>query len=86
MPRSRPFRTEEDLERTVRAIAREFKADQVFIVGSQGLLLAWPDSPWNMRSSPEIDAYPANAKIWEIAEKQNETSVRMLSTALIFAD
>jgi Nucleotidyltransferase of unknown function (DUF6036) len=70
MSGGRPFRTEEDLDRTVRALAREFKTDEVFIVGSQGLLLAWPDSPVKIRATPEIDAYPANAKIWEIAERK----------------
>jgi hypothetical protein len=35
----------EDLERTVRAIATEFKTDKIFIIGSQSILLAWPDAP-----------------------------------------
>jgi hypothetical protein len=46
-----------------------FKTDTIFIIGSQGILLAWPDAPAWMRASPEIDAFPANAKIWEIQEK-----------------
>ena len=29
----------------------------------------WPDAPPTMRTSPEIDAFPANARIWEIDEK-----------------
>jgi hypothetical protein len=29
------LRTEEDLQRVVRALAREFKTDTVFIIGSQ---------------------------------------------------
>jgi hypothetical protein len=57
------FRTEEDLERAVRALAREFKTDTVFIIGSQAILLSWPDAPEAMRGSPEIDAYPENAKL-----------------------
>jgi uncharacterized nucleotidyltransferase DUF6036 len=28
------------------------------------------DAPTNMKASPEIDAYPENAKVWEIGEKQ----------------
>ena len=69
MPADRSIRTLEDLERTVRAIATEFKADKIFIIGSQGILLGWPDAPPLMRASPEIDAFPANARIWEIEEK-----------------
>jgi hypothetical protein len=69
MSKSRPVRTLEDLERTVRAIATEFKTDKIFIIGSQSILLAWPDAPIVMRSSPEIDAFPANARIWEVQEK-----------------
>ena len=76
MPGSRPVRTREDLERAVRAIATEFASDEVFIIGSQSLLLAWPDAPAVMRTSPEIDAYPGNARLWAIREKAkhpNET-------------
>ena len=69
MPAGRSFRTLDDLERTVRAIATEFKTDKIFIIGSQGILFAWPEAPALMRTSPEIDAFPANAKIWEIEEK-----------------
>jgi hypothetical protein len=38
-------RTFEDLVETVRAIARLFKTDKVFIIGSQSILLSWPDAP-----------------------------------------
>ena len=67
----RPRRTPEDLERTVRAIATEFKSDTVFIIGSQAILAGWPDAPSIMTTSPEIDAFPANAKSWETQEKAN---------------
>ena len=70
MAADRSFRTLDDLERTVRAIAREFRTDTVFIIGSQGLLLGWPDAPVATRMTPEIDAFPANARIWEIEEKK----------------
>jgi hypothetical protein len=63
-------RTFEDLVETVRAIARLFKADKVFIIGSQSILLSWPDAPVILRTSGEIDAYPENAKIWEITQKE----------------
>jgi hypothetical protein len=62
------LRTNEDLERAVRALAREFKTGTFFIIGSQAILLSWPDAPADMRASPEIDAYPENARVWEIAE------------------
>ncbi len=50
-------RTFEDLVETVRAIARLFKTDKVFIIGSQSILLSWPDAPVALRTSGEIDAY-----------------------------
>lgn len=65
---TRPLRTLDDLERAVRAIATEFKTDEIFIIGSQSILLAWPEAPPLMRTSPEIDAFPGNARIWEIQE------------------
>jgi hypothetical protein len=68
MPDDAALRTEEDLQRVVRALAREFKTDTVFIIGSQAILMSWADAPGVMRASPEIDAYPANARMWEIAE------------------
>jgi hypothetical protein len=70
MRESRPLRTLEDLERAVRAVATEFNTDRVFIIGSQSILLAWPDAPALMRTSPEIDLYPDNAKAWEAEERK----------------
>ena len=61
-------RTVADLERTVRAIATEFETDTVFVIGSQAILLGWPDAPPVLKASPEIDAFPENAKLWEIRE------------------
>lgn len=55
----------------MRALAREFKTDTVFIIGSQAILLSWPEPPVSMKMSPEIDAYPANAKVWEIEERRS---------------
>jgi hypothetical protein len=68
MPDDPNTRTEEDLARAVRALAREFKADTVVIVGSQAILMSWPDAPGAMRYTPEIDAYPGNAREWEREE------------------
>lgn len=62
-------RTRADLERTVRAIATEFQTDTVFVIGSQAILAGWPDAPPAMTGSPEIYAFPENAKIWETREK-----------------
>jgi hypothetical protein len=62
-------RTLADLERTVRAIAAEFRTDTVFVIGSQAILAGWPDAPSALRGSPEIDAFPQNARIWEVSEK-----------------
>src|SRR5260221_13973786 len=62
------FRTKEDIEQAVRALAREFKTDTVFIIGSQAILMSWPDAPAIMRGTPEVDAYPENARLWEIEE------------------
>jgi hypothetical protein len=64
-------RTIEDLERAVRALAAHFETDTVVIVGSQSVLLDWPDAPILMRTSGEIDAYPGNNRDWE-AKNQGE--------------
>jgi hypothetical protein len=58
---ARNVRTVADLVRAVRSVARHFKTDTVVIVGSQAVLLTWPEAPAALRTSPEIDAYPANA-------------------------
>lgn len=58
MPAGHEVRTEDDLQRTVRALAREFRTDTIFIIGSQAIMMSWPDAPPDMRSSPEVDAYP----------------------------
>jgi hypothetical protein len=55
MSDSRAIRSLDDLERAVRAVATEFNTDKVFIIGSQSILLAWPEAPALMRTSPEID-------------------------------
>jgi hypothetical protein len=46
-------------------LCRHFGADAVIVVGSQAILATWPDAPVVLRSSGEIDAFPANAKDWE---------------------
>lgn len=64
-----------DLERTVRAIATEFQTDTVFVIGSQAILAGWPDAPPALTGSAEIDAFPANARIWEVSEKAKHPDV-----------
>lgn len=59
------IRTIDDLERAVRALSVIFNTDTVVIIGSQSVLLEWPDAPELMRSSGEIDAYPGNIREWE---------------------
>jgi hypothetical protein len=61
------LQTEGDLRRAVRSLARHFKTDTVIMIGSQSILVDWPDAPVQMRLSGEIDAYPANARAWEKA-------------------
>jgi hypothetical protein len=68
MSKDAPLRTFEDLLRVVRALAYEFETDTVFVVGSQAILASMPDAPEVARESPEIDAFPANAKMWELTE------------------
>lgn len=55
-------RTFEDLVEAVKAIARLFETDKVFIIGSQRILLSWPDAPIILRTSGEIDAYFENGR------------------------
>ena len=54
-------RSREDVERTVRSIARHFACDAVVIIGSQALLLVDRDLPDELRMTNEVDAYPDNA-------------------------
>lgn len=68
MAEDRGIRTMDDLLRVVRALAFEFNTDNVFVVGSQAILASMPDAPEPARASPEIDAFPENARIWELEE------------------
>jgi len=77
MSEDRKLRTLDDLLRVVRAIGYEFKTDTVFVVGSQAILASLPEAPEAARESPEIDAFPKNAKIWEVEEaKRTRDGVR----------
>ncbi len=58
-------RTDDDLDRVARAIARHFETDTVVVIGSQAILVHHAEAPAIMRTSGEIDAYPGNAGEWE---------------------
>jgi hypothetical protein len=81
MSQDKKLRTFDDLLRVVRALAYEFKTDTVFVVGSQAILASMPDAPEAARESPEIDAFPQNAKIWEVEEaKRTRDGVRPIAS------
>lgn len=44
-----------------------FDVEVVVVVGSQSILVGWPNAPDGLRGSDEIDVYPANAAKWEDA-------------------
>ena len=58
----------DDLARAVRSVARHFNTDRVVIIGSQALLVGRADIQRSLRMSPEIDAYPENARDWEAGQ------------------
>lgn len=58
----------------MRALATHFRTDTVVIIGSQSVLLEWPDAPVLMRTSGEIDAYPINWEAWEREHPGQEAS------------
>jgi hypothetical protein len=73
MAEDRTLRSLDDLLRVVRALALEFNTNNVFVVGSQAILASMPDAPEPARASPEIDAFPENARIWELMEAERTT-------------
>jgi hypothetical protein len=80
MPDKKTLRTIEELRRVIRALGFEFKTDTVFIIGSQAILASMPDAPEVVRQSPEFDAYPGNARMWEITEKELAPGVRPIAS------
>jgi len=61
----------DDLERAVRAVAEHFEAEQVFVVGSQALLVGKSDVERSLRMSSEIDIYPGNATEWQASRQDS---------------
>lgn len=74
MAESTVIRTVADLDRAVRALCEYFNTDTTIIIGSQAILVGWPDAPALMRTSVEIDAYPCNAREWEAMHPDAEAS------------
>ena len=72
--RVKPVRDRDDLLRAARSVAEHFSADRVIIVGSQAILLTWPDVPVAMKITPEIDIYPENNRDWEARNPGFEAS------------
>jgi hypothetical protein len=64
----------DDIDRAVRSVAEIFGADQVVIIGSQGLLVGRDDVDKRLRMSVEVDAYPQNACDWERLHPGQEAS------------
>lgn len=68
----RPYRTIADLERTVRALATDSGPTRYLSSGAKPF--SW-DGQWRQALfavRPEIDAYPGNARVWEIEEKKKD--------------
>ena len=57
-----------------RSVAEHFSAERVILVGSQAILLTWPDAPVGMKITPEIDIYPENNRDWEARNPGFEAS------------
>ncbi len=60
--------------RAARSVAEHFQADRVIVVGSQAILLTWPDAPMALKITPEIDLYPENNRDWEARNPGFEAS------------
>ena len=66
-----PVRHVRDLDNALRKVAQMFDTEAVVVVGSQAVLMKWGNkAPDIMRTSGEIDIYPANKKLWEEAERR----------------
>lgn len=65
-----PIRTPKDLGPLADKLSFMFETDVLVVVGSQALLVGWPNSPEEIRRSNEIDAYPANWEMWEAAKNR----------------
>nr|WP_250808467.1 DUF6036 family nucleotidyltransferase [Neorhizobium tomejilense] len=66
-----PVRNVRDLDNALRKVAEMFDTEAVIVVGSQAVLMRWGNkAPDVMRTSGEIDMYPANRKRWEEAERR----------------
>lgn len=66
-----PIRTPKDLGPVADKLSVMFETDVLVVVGSQALLVGWPNSPEEIRRSNEIDAYPANWEAWQAARDRS---------------
>ncbi|MCS4088454.1 DUF6036 family nucleotidyltransferase [Rhizobium sp. BK176] len=77
-----PVRTVRDLDAAIRKVAEIFDTEAVVVVGSQAVLMRWGNkAPDAMRTSGEIDMYPANRKLWEEAERRKSEAEAVYSEA-----
>jgi hypothetical protein len=66
-----PVRNVRDLDHALKKMASMFNTEAVIVVGSQAVLLKWGNkAPDAMRTSGEIDMYPANKNVWEEAQRR----------------
>ncbi len=70
----RPVRDRDDLLHAARSVAEHFQTDRVIVVGSQAILLTWPDAPIGLKITSEIDLYPENNREWEARNPGFEAS------------
>jgi hypothetical protein len=85
-PKRIPIRTPKDLGPLADKLSTMFETDVVVVVGSQALLVGWPNSPEGLRESNEIDAFPANWKIWnEIKRAEAPGSIAAIASEQIAA-
>jgi len=70
----RPVRDRDGLLRAARSVAEQIEADRVIVVGSQAILLTWPDAPMALKITPEIGLYPENNRDWEARNPGFEAS------------
>jgi hypothetical protein len=49
------------------------------VVGKHSVLVGWPDAPALRRTSGEIDAYPANARLLERSKPGCEVSEKIFA-------
>jgi hypothetical protein len=67
------LRTVDDLAKAAVSLSEHFGTDVVYVIGSQAVLLTDQHASDELRTSAEIDAWPANNREWE-ARHRSEAS------------